>query len=127
MFVFPVLHVAAGVSLTYSTFAMFLNRTVVTVADGWLVVWHGPVPWNGHRRLPVEDVRAVFCDRSDLRTGWRNGQSAGENYCVSAVLTDNRRVWLLTGLENLTTAKFYEDRLEEWLGLPPEPVPGEAT
>src|ERR1043166_3292364 len=45
---FPVLHVMVGVWLTYSTIAGFFNRTVVTVNDTTLEVWHGPVPWTGN-------------------------------------------------------------------------------
>ncbi len=44
---FPLLHVAAGVSITYTTVAGFLNTTSIEVRGGRLRLTHGPLPWPG--------------------------------------------------------------------------------
>ena len=41
--VFPVIHVAFGVPLTYPS-GHYLNRTVLEVNEGRLTVRHGPLP-----------------------------------------------------------------------------------
>lgn len=118
---FPIAHVAVGVGLTYFTLCLFVNRSTVTVADT-LRVRHGPLPWPGNVTLPAEAVTAVYCEEV-VRTGKRG---PNYSYTVKAVADDVRAVTLLSGLDTLPRAKFFELKLEEWLNLPPKAVPGEA-
>lgn len=53
---FPIVHVAVGVGLTYYTLAGFLNFTEVTVRGGTLTVRQGPLPWKGNRTLSAIDL-----------------------------------------------------------------------
>jgi hypothetical protein len=121
MAVFPIIHLAVGVGLTYFTLAGLFNRTVVEVANGRLLVRHGPVPWPGNRDLDPLEVRQIYCTDA-VNTG-RYGQIY-HRYVVNALLADQRTVPLLTGLDDRITALFYKQQLEGWLRLKPEHVPG---
>lgn len=132
--VFPVLHVAVGVALTYSTVAGLFNRTVVSVADGRLRVTHGPVPWSGNRDLDAADIGQLYCDEQSASYNWWGGRGniwsawgwPMSRFRLMAVLADGRALNLLGGIEQKTTALFYEQQLETWLDIPPRPVPGEV-
>lgn len=118
--IFPLLHVAVGVGLTYLTIASFFNKTWFTVADGALSIRHGPVPWLGGRRLPVDAVRQLYCERSS-----RNATEDKDPSCtLSAVLRDGRKLELVKRLPP-AHALYLEHRIEERLGIDPAPVAGE--
>ncbi|HZL87110.1 MAG TPA: hypothetical protein VFB96_01930, partial [Pirellulaceae bacterium] len=51
MLLFPILHVAVGIGVTYGVICMFLNRTEIRVTGGDLSIWHGPVPCPGNCRI----------------------------------------------------------------------------
>ena len=118
---FPIGHVTVGLGLAYFTLSLFVNRTTVTV-DHSLRVWHGPLFWPGGVTLPADGVTAVYCEQV-IRRGKRGPVVS---YAVKAVTADGRAVHLIGGLEELPRAKFFERKLEGWLGLPPTAVPGEA-
>jgi hypothetical protein len=122
MSVFPLLHVAVGVGITYLTLAMLFNRTRVEVGTDGLSVRHGPVPWAGNVTLDPGEIRQLYCDQTQNRN--RRGYP-NTTFNVNAVLTDDRRVKLLGGLDDRGLALFVEQQVEEWLGLPNEHVPGE--
>ena len=72
---FPLLHVAVGVGLTYYTICGFVNRTTVHVASGELRVSHRPLPWPGARRIAVLDLdRHLPAQR--LAPRWLEGPAA---------------------------------------------------
>ena len=122
MLVFPIVHVAVGLGLTYLTLCLFVNRTTVTVGER-LRVEHGPLFWPGQVNLPAADVTAVYCEEMVARN--RRGPSV--SYAVKAVAGGGQAVTLLSAVTALPRAKFFERKLEEWLNLPPKAVPGEAT
>src|SRR5262249_28646057 len=55
--------VAVGLLLLYATLAGLLNRTVIRVTSESLTVWQGPMPWWGNRRLLIDELGPLFCDR----------------------------------------------------------------
>jgi hypothetical protein len=118
---FPVGHVAVGVYLKYRVLCELVNRTVIEVGDV-LRVWHGPFPWPGGVELPAVEVLAVFC----VPVASRGKKAVTVSYTVKAATEEGSEVTLLTGLDTLPRAKFFELTIERWLGLPPTPVPGEA-
>lgn len=121
MVVFPVAHVAVGLGLTYFTLCLFVNRTRISVDDR-LRVQHGPLFWSGGVNLPADGLSRLFCERVVSHT--RRGMSV--SFKLMAETSDGRAVQLLSGLDGLPRAKFFERQLETWLGLPPTAVPGEA-
>lgn len=112
MIVFPVLHVAVGLGMTYSTLCLFVNRTQITVGDS-LTVHHGPLFWPGGVTLPADAVRRLYCEQ--VTHNRRRGVSF--SYKLMAATADGRAVTLLASLDGLPKAKYFERQLERWLNL----------
>ncbi len=122
-FVFPVLHVAAGLALFHQALVALFNRTRITLSNGVLAVRHGPVPASGNKRLPARSVVQLFVRRVEKRG--KNGAPT-VTYAVDAVTDGNRSVPLLVGVDDLAAARFLELTIEEALGLPDTGVLGEV-
>lgn len=120
-FVFPLIHVAVGVGLTYRTLAGFLNKTWITVTADEVTVRHGPLPWFGNLALSSADIQQLYCEQSVSRG--KNG--TGASYRLSAVLRDGRSLDLLRSLSSAAEARYLEQRIEERLGIEDAPVAGE--
>jgi hypothetical protein len=119
--VFPVIHLAVGIGLTYFTLAGFLNRTTITVDGEALSIHHGPLPWWGNCRLPVDQLEQVYCQQQTNRG--RNGVSY--SYTVNAVMKEGSKRTLVSGLTEQDHALYIEQQLERYLGIQDRPVPGE--
>lgn len=122
MAIFPVLHVAVGVGLTYFVLASFVNRTTVRVDRGELTIRHGPVPFPGNKTLLTSDLTQFYCSE----TVHNHRRSSSVSYELNAVHTDGSKVKLLSGLTELDQGLFLEQRLERFLGIENERVPGEV-
>lgn len=122
MALFPLLHVAVGVGLTYYVLASFVNRTRVRVDRGELSIRHGPVPFPGNKTLSTSELTQFYCTESV-----RN-QRRGYNvtYDLNAVHVDGSKIKLLGGLSEIEQALFLEQRLEKFLNIENERVPGEV-
>lgn len=121
MLLFPLLHVAAGVVLTYTLFANLFNHTTIQVDRERFAVQHDPVPWPGEIKIPVQDLKQLYCKKK-VSHG-RNSTSV--TYTLSAVLRDGTEKKLLTGLESPDVAGFIEQSIEKWLNIPDQRVTGE--
>jgi len=121
MKLFPILHVAAGVALTYIAIAGLTNRTRITLNTAELRIRHYPLPWPGNRVLARQEITQLFCEEKMNNT--RNGVSY--SYCLSAVLGGGRRLKLVSGLDDPADALFLEQKIEGYLGITDRPVAGE--
>jgi hypothetical protein len=120
MKLFPILHVAVGVSLTYTVLAGFLNRTRVEVSPGGeLSVRHFPLPWVRNRRIPPGQIEQLFCEESS----WRNNNR--RTFHLSAALVGGGKVCLLSSFHDPGEVKFLEQQIERQLRIKPRPVVGE--
>jgi hypothetical protein len=123
MILFPIAHVAVGVSLTYWTLAGFLNRTRIEATQVRLRIKHFPLPWFGNRELETNAIEQLFTKEKISRNN--NGQTV--SYEVHAILRPNgRRQKLLAGLDDVGQALWIEQSLESHLGIADEPVAGEV-
>ena len=112
---FPLIHVAVGVGLAYTTVAGFLNSTTITVERGHLTVRHGPVPWKGNHDLPADALEQLYCQEHVTHS--RNGGST-IRYSVQAVGKESRRkITLVSGLSDRDQALFIEQQVEQKLGI----------
>jgi hypothetical protein len=118
----PILHVAVGVGLAWVSLAVFFNRTEVTVDNGVLRVWIGPIPWPGKLTCPVKDLRQLYV-RREIHHGKNGSRETFDVMAVSA--TGSRRV-LLRALRQQDQALFVEQELERFLRIYDEPVIGEV-
>ncbi len=110
---FPALHVAVGLFLTYMTLAGFVNRTTFTVERDHLTVRHGPLPWRGNVDVPTTSLLQLFCTEQVSRS--RNGTTT--RYSVEGVLRDGSHLKLATALDTREQALFIEQTLEKHLGI----------
>ncbi|MCA9223520.1 MAG: hypothetical protein KDA71_24575 [Planctomycetales bacterium] len=123
MLVFPLIHVAVGVFLTYLTLSMFVNKTVIRVANGELSVRHGPLPWPGKRNLLTHEIQQLYVTEQMRRT--KRGYSY--TYHLNAKLAQGNVVKLLSNLETPDHGLFIEQKLEQHLKIEDEAVAGEVT
>jgi len=128
MVIFPVAHVAVGVSLTYFTLATLMNTTTVRANRNEVSVQSGPLPWFGNRQLQSAAVKQLFS-----RTINSSGNSPGFNHTngnisfgVFAVLADGRTIRLIGGLKDTTEAAFLQQQLENRLQIRPSPLPAQV-
>ena len=116
MIVFPIAHLAVGVGLTYSTLAGFLNRSYVVIDRDAFSVSHGPLPWLGNLRVPVSQVKQLYCKEK------RGKQTT---YQLSVILKDGRKKDLLSNLDSPEIGFYMEHQIENWLKIPDQAVRGE--
>jgi hypothetical protein len=119
--VFPLIHLAVGVGITYSTIAGFVNRTVVELTREELSIWFEPLPWLGEKKIKTADVKQLFCKQRFTRT--KNGTRV--TYQLYAVDRDDQQIKLLDGLDSPDMAKFLEQQIESWMHISDQPVVGE--
>ena len=118
---FPLLHVAVGIGITYSTIAGFVNRTTITVGGGELTVRHGPLPWPGGRVVPAHEIVQLY--REERTTNTRSGRSFRHE--LNATTGDGRKVRLVARVPGADLALYLEHAIERELGLVDQHVPGE--
>ncbi len=121
MKIFPILHVAVGVSLTYTVLAGFLNSTNIDVDATTLTVRHGPVPWLGNRRISNDAITQLYCVRGQVNSQ----KNPNSGYFLMAVMATGGEVRLAT-LGSYGEARFLEQQIEQVLAIAPAPVAGEC-
>ncbi len=118
---FPILHVAVGVGLTYSVLTGFLNKTIITVYMDELTIKHRPLPWRGNRTLHRNDILQLYCEEVSHRNSHRHSSS----YRMNAVLSNQRKLVLLTGISDRSQVIYFEKEIEKFMGIQDVPVAGE--
>ncbi len=118
---FPMLHVAVGVYLTYTTLAGFLNTSTVRLTADSFSVTHAPLPWPGAVHLHPAAIEQLYTREVNRRT--KNGVST--TYTLSAVFGNGRKQDLLSGVEAPEACLFIEQQVEDWLRIPNRAVAGE--
>ena len=118
---FPLIHVAVGVGLTYFTVCSFVNRTVIDVSPREISVRIGPLPWRGNRSVAPMQIAQIY--REEIVRQTKNGQSI--TYELSAVLKDGKKLKLLSGLHGADQALYLEQEIERHLGIRDQAVAGE--
>ena len=118
---FPILHLAVGVGITYYTIAGYVNTTTVTLDRGRLTVRSGPLPWPGNLDIDTGRFRQLYCEEKVSRG--RNGVSY--TYDLKAVMADGGRLKIVSGLDSPDVPLYLEQQMEEWLRIRDEPVRGE--
>lgn len=117
---FPLLHVGAGVFITYMTLTGFLNSTRIEVSRGELTIHHGPLPWPGNRTLSGRALAQLYSQ--EVR-----GNKGGLSYSLFALDKQGQKVKLLSGIEDKDQVLYLEQALERRLGIEDQPVDGELA
>jgi hypothetical protein len=118
---FPLLHVAVGVGLTYYVVASWVNKTHIYVNNLRFAVRHRPIPWIGNKDIPAGNLAQLYSKEKISRT--KNGTRV--SYEVRANTKDGHNIKILSGLENQEQALFVEQQVEQYLHIKDASVPGE--
>jgi hypothetical protein len=120
MKVFPVVHVAVGVFLTYTVIATFFNSTKIQATRSELTVASGPMPWRGNRVLPASSVRQ-FTTLNYRSANNVEGTARNSSFGLFTVLDDGRTIRLVGGLKDPMEASYLQQQLEKRLNVRPSP------
>jgi hypothetical protein len=123
MVLFPILHVAVGLAITYATIAGFVNTTTVRIDLSRIRVRHHPLPWTRTIDLPAVSVKQLFCQEKITRGRYGPQYS----YELVALMQDGTRKKLLAGQDHPELPLYLEQHAESWLRLRDEPVIGELA
>ena len=115
---FPLLHVGAGVFITYFVLVILFNTSELKAGRGEITVRHGPLPWAGNRTVATHELAQLFCVE-------RRGGKGKVHYQVMARLRSGREVKLVSGLMEDRQARFLEQEVEKHLRIEDQPVAGE--
>lgn len=109
---------------SYLALANLLNRTRVDVDGATLTVRHGPIPWPGGNRWPIDEVEQLFVVEEVSGSGKGKDVRTYE-YKVKARIRNGGDVLLVNGPLDPRRAKALEATLETFLRIPNERVEGE--
>lgn len=122
MFLFPLIHVAVGVGLSYYVLAGYVNKTYIHVDHFAISIRHAPLPWFGSRTVDAQDIKQVYVKRH-ISHSRRGGTSV--TFEVHALTHSGKNLKLLGGLKNGEQALFIEQEIEKFLRIEDVPVRGE--
>jgi hypothetical protein len=117
---FPLLHVAVGIGLAYYTLAGYLNKTVIEVGFDSLTIKHGPLLTWGNRKISPRELKQLYVKEDGYSRG---GQVT--SYAVHAIMSDQKNIKLLEGLDTSEQALFIEQEIEKFVRIEDRPVKGE--
>ncbi|HET7228897.1 MAG TPA: hypothetical protein VFJ16_02715 [Longimicrobium sp.] len=121
MALFPVLHVAVGIGLTYWVLCGYVNTTTIRLDGSRMSVRHHPLPWPGNRDYAFAQVAQLYCEEKVSRG--RNGVSC--TYNLGALLHDGKRKTVISGADSPDLPLFLEQHAEAWMRITDVPVAGE--
>ena len=116
---FPLLHVAVGIGLTYYVVAGWFNRTHIYVSHGKMAVRHGPIPWFGNKELDTSSFKQLYTKEKISRN--RNRTVTYETHVITR---DSKDLKLVGGLDTSEQALYIEQAIETYLGIEDMPVKG---
>lgn len=120
MILFPLLHVAAGVGMTWFTLASFVNTTTLVAGPNGITVRHGPVPWPGSRDIPRGQASQLYCRM-------HRGSKGGRTYDLWIATADGRRSKLLGFGAEREHCLWFEQEIEASLGIRDRPEEDDFT
>ncbi|MGB0523543.1 MAG: hypothetical protein ACPGJS_11320, partial [Flammeovirgaceae bacterium] len=123
MMVFPIIHVAVGVGLTYYTICLFVNRTYIRVSKEEIGISFAPLPWKGAKTVSVKDI-VQFYVKEKVSSG-----KNGTNYSYELWMRDkkgmDKKFASGPSINSVDDAKFLEKKIEQFLGIQDYQVDGE--
>lgn len=121
--IFPLIHVAIGISILYYTVCLFFNKTYMDVYKGHLTVYHKPIPWwKGSKEIPTKNIKQFYVNKK-VKTKKSGTQSTYE-LMVKTVNNSNKTLLSLDGITRKQVQEL-ENRLEAYIGIEDYPVSGE--
>lgn len=118
--------VLVGLLVAYAWLCVFFNSTEIRVNQATLVVQHGPLPVPGGCRLRVEDIEQFYVEQKVSHSRSGDGRSSTSvSYPLYARLKDGTRKAVLRNVRDSDAALYFEQQLEQYLGIEDREMPGE--
>jgi hypothetical protein len=120
---FPIIHVAVGLGLTYYTLCLLFNTSLIRVDRERLVIKHRPIPWwGGNWDIPVRDIKQLFVKQHRRSNKGRVSYSYG----IRIVKKDGQAATLFNVFTpNSEDMRRLELAIEEQLRITDQPMEGE--
>ncbi|MEP0355604.1 MAG: hypothetical protein ABJH06_06650 [Paraglaciecola sp.] len=118
--IFPLIHVAAGIGISYYAIAGWFNKSNVFVSKETIEINHKPIPWFGNKKMKSADLKQIYT--KEKVTSGKNGTTV--TYEVHAILNSGTNTKLLSGLEASEQALYIEQEIEKYLNIKNSPVRG---
>ncbi|MFK7936995.1 MAG: hypothetical protein AB8G22_26000 [Saprospiraceae bacterium] len=120
---FPIIHVVAGIGITYWTICGFVNTTTVVIDVYDIMVNHHPLPWPGGKVVIDKKTVEQLYVTEKVNRGKNN---TSVTYRVHAILKSGKSKVLLKGITDKDEAQFLERKMEKFLRIEDRPVTGEV-
>lgn len=119
-FLFPILHLAAGIFIGHQALSMLFNHTHITVSQGQLSIEHRPIPaWKGNKHYPTDEIDQFYVIQ-------KTGNKGKKYYEFRCKMIDGKDIKLI-GNNGMSVGKMkeLEEKLERYIGIIDHPVAGE--
>ena len=118
--------VLVGLLMAYVWLCVFFNATEIRVNQAMLVVQHGPLPVPGNCRLRVDEIEQLYVEQKISHNRSSDGHSTTSvSYPLCAQLKDGSRKIVLRTLSDSDTSLYFEQQIEQYLGIEDREMPGE--
>jgi len=119
-FLFPILHLAAGIFIGHQALSMLFNTSEITVSQGQLSIEHRPIPaFKGNKYYPTAEIDQFYIKQ-------KTGNKGKKYYEFRCKMIDGKDIKLIsnTGMSP-EKMKELEAQLERYIGITDHPVEGE--
>jgi hypothetical protein len=107
---FPLIHVAAGVGITYYVIASLFNKTDVVISLSGIKVSTYPFPWFGSKEVKREEITDIIVRE---RIGNRNRRT----YAIMYVDFSKKERKLIASIPESDQAEFIEQTIRDTTGI----------
>jgi len=110
MKLFPLLHVAMGIGLTYYVIASFFNKTDITISLSGVEVKTSPLPWPGNKFIRYDQI-------TDILVRERVGNKGSRSYRVLYVDPSSKERYVTGHFRLREQAEFVSALVRQTLNL----------
>jgi hypothetical protein len=120
---FAIIHLAAGVGLTWYVVCLFLNKTIISITKNELTIQHLPIPFPSYKNVTFNrfDIQQVYITRL-IRT---NKGSTTISFALHILTAKNKSIKLSVDCDSYEKAIFIKRKVEEYMRIDPQPIEGE--
>lgn len=122
MFVFPLIHVAVGIGVTYAALSQILNKTTITLSGDKVKIATSPIPTGKSKEIFSGEFKQLFVSSNSNTKGAKGVKS----YELHMMRRDGRAEAILKNIHDLDSALFLERRIENYYAIADEVVEGEV-
>jgi len=119
-FLFPILHLAAGIFIGHQALSMLFNHTEITVRQGQLSIEHRPIPaFKGAKYYPTAEIDQFYIKQ-------KTGSKGRKYYEFRCKMIDGKDIKLISqnGM-SVDKMQELEEKLERYIGIMDQPIKGE--